>query len=392
MRKTFKFRIYPNKAQEKLLEKQLWLCRFLWNELLDIRKKYYLWSKKSASKIEMQNLIPEMKLLYPELKTVHSQVLQNINNKLDESFQAFFRRIKNGETAGFPRFKGKNRLSSICYTQSGVSIENGRLVLSKIGSIKIVQHREILGKIKTTTIKKSSTGKWYVCFSCDDIIPHVLPENIFSVGIDVGIENFATFSDGSVIPNPRFFREEETELARAQRKLSLFKEFNLEREKCKKVVARIHERISFKRQNFIHQESRKLVNNFGTICVEDLNIKNMSKAPKPKLDEITNRYLPNGAARKAGLNKSISDVAWGMFTQSLASKAGEAGRKLVKIDPKYTSQICSNCESIVPKKLSVRTHCCDKCNTILHRDHNAAINILRLGIQSLGSTPRSLGL
>jgi len=392
MRKTFKFRIYPNKSQEGLLEQQLRLCRFLWNELLDIRKKYYLWSGKSVSKIEMQNLIPEMKNLYPELKMVHSQVLQNINNKLDEAFQSFFRRIKNGETTGYPRFKGKNRLSSICYTQSGVSIKNGRLNLSKIGSIKIVLHREILGKIKTTTIKKSSTGKWYVCFSCDEIIPNVLPENIFAIGIDVGIENFATFSNGDVLQNPRFFREEEAELARAQRKLSSFKEFNSEREKSKKVVARIHERISFKRQNFIHQEARKIVDNFGTICIEDLCITNMSKAPKPKIDKVTNFYLPNGAAQKAGLNKSISDVAWGMFAQSLVSKAGEAGRKLVKIDPKNTSQICSNCETTVPKKLSMRVHNCDKCSTILHRDHNAAINILRLGIQSLGENSRSLGL
>ena len=295
---------------------------------------------------------------------MHSQVLQNVAVRLDLAFKAFFRRVKAGEDPGYPRFKGKGRYDSFTYPQFGFQIdEQGKLSASGIGHIKIVLHRPIRGNIKTLTIHRSSTGKWYACFSVE-CEPERLPERASPVGIDVGLKTFATLSDGMEIANPRFFRKEEKALAKVQRKHSRLSQGTPERRKHRKAVARVHERIRFRRDNFTHQASRKIVNRYGVICVEDLHV---------------NRLVHNHC-----VSKSLHDASWSAFFAQLSAKAEEAGRQFVKVNPAYTSQDCSRCHHRQAMPLSERTYHCPCCFLEIDRDLNAAQNIRAVGLHSLG--------
>jgi len=340
----------------------------LYNYLLEQRKNTWEQEQKSISYSKQSCEITKLKDKRPNLKQVYSQVLLNVARRLDNAFQNFFRRVKRNQNPGYPRFKGKNRFHSITYPQFGFAIKDCRLELAKIGSLKIKMHRPIKGNIKTCTITRKPTGKWYASFVVE-YEPQPLPESKEVVGIDVGIKKFATLSTGEQISNPHFFKKEEKVLAKAQRKLAkITKEKGRdtpEYRKAKKVVSRIHERIYFKRHDFIHQIARQIVDRFGVICVEDLRIKNMMR----------NNHLA----------KSIGEVAWGNFIQELGIKAEEAGRKFIRVKPNNTSQMCSRCHHIVPKDLSVRVHVCPHCGLVLDRDLNAAYNILALGLQSLGN-------
>jgi putative transposase len=379
-----KYRIFPTHSQETFLSETLETCRTIYNSLLNSRKFEYEVNDKSLSLYEQINAIAGYKKNFPELTTVHSQVLQNVATRVDLAFKAFFRRVKAGETPGFPRRKGEG-YDSFCYPGTGFTINTETVRLSKIGVVKAVIHRQVEGTVKTCTVKRQGK-KWFACFAIEtQSIP--LPENDKAVGIDVGLEKFAALSDGTYIANPRFYRKDEKALAKAQRKTERYKKRSQERTKAKKVVSRIHERTRNRRHNFVHQESRKIVNGFGTIVIENLNVKNLSKSPAPKQDADMGEYLPNGASRKAGLNKSILDASWSMFRSALAYKAENAGRNFLEINPAYTSQDCHSCGYRAKKKLSDRWHLCPKCGASLDRDMNAAINILSLGIQRLGVNP-----
>jgi IS605 OrfB family transposase len=235
-------------------------------------------------------------------------------------------------------------------------------------------HREIKGTIKTCTIKREGDA-WYVVLACE-VEHEPREENTEAVGIDLGLLHFATLSDGSTIENPRFLRKAEQRLARLLQALSRKKRGSHRRRKTVKQVARAHRKVANQRRDFLHKESRKLVNAYGTIVFEELQPASMSKRPKPKQDE-SGKYLPNGAAAKGGLNKSIVDAGWGMFQQFCTYKAANAGRAMLFVNPQYTSQVCSGCGTIVKKELSERWHSCE-CGVELGRDHNAALNILAL--------------
>jgi len=405
-----KYRLYPTHSQLSFLSETLELCRGVYNSLLNSRKFEYEVHAKSLSLHDQINAITGYKKDFPELTTVHSQVLQNVAVRVDLAVQAFFRRVKLGRTPGFPRRKGEG-YDSFCYPGTGFSIHSGSVRLSKIGVVKAVIHRKVDGSVKTCTVKRQGK-KWFACFAIETEAKP-LPENDKATGIDVGIEKFAALSDGTYIQNPQFFRKDEKALAKAQRKTEKYKtekyktekyktekyktekyktekykKRSQERTKARKVVARLHERIRNRRHNFVHQESRKIVNEFGVIVVEDLNVKNLSRSPAPKPDpENEGQFLPNGASQKAGLNKSILDAAWSMFRSALAYKAESANRKFLEINPAYTSQDCHFCGYRAKKKLSDRWHLCPKCGASLDRDRNAAINLLALGIQRLGVNP-----
>ncbi|MBT9171193.1 MAG: hypothetical protein DDT18_01564 [Actinobacteria bacterium] len=367
MNKSLKYRLYPTKHQQQLLQEQLQECRWLYNHFLEERKNAWEQERRSISYFQQCNSIPALKKERPSLNKVYSQVLQNVADRLDKAFANFFRRLKKGEEPGYPRFKGFDRYDSLTYKQAGFGwkVHGNCLELFKTGNIEIKLHRPPVGKLKTCTIRRQS-GKWYACF-CVEYAPEPLPENEKAIGIDVGLESFATLSTNKRIDNPRFFKTDEKALVKAQRGLSKQIKGTPERRKAKKIVSRVHERIANRRHNFIHQEARKIVNTFGIICIEKLNIKSMLK----------NHFLA----------KSIADVAWNQFAQALARKAEEAGRKFVAIDPRNTSQICSRCGATVEKTLSTRWHDCPICDAHLHRDFNASLNILRLGLQSLGIQP-----
>jgi putative transposase len=368
LRKSFKFRLHPTKKQAKLLQQTLDECRWLYNQLLEQRILAYDELDISLTKYQQLMFLPELKLERPSLDYVHSQVLQDVVARLDKSFQGFFRRYKAGEKPGFPRFRGYHRYSSFCFPQSGFSVVDKELKLAKIGSIRIKQHRVIAGVIKTCTLTRDANENWYVCLSCE-VEAKPLAENNKSVGIDVGLENFATLSTGETIENPRFFKDEEKALAKVQRRASKEEKGTREYKKRKKAVAKVHQRIRNKRIDFCHKQSRKIIDTYQYISVEDLDIKNM----------VQDSYLA----------KSIMDASWNQFRRFLSYKAEEAGRKLGLVNPAYTSQTCSQCGHREEKKLSDRLHLCTICGYCKHRDVNSAEYILALGLESLGVTPRS---
>jgi putative transposase len=369
--KAYKYRLYPSKAQVTRMNGTLALCCELYNAALQERRDAYRLERKSIHYIAQANQLPEIKAARPELNEIHSQVLQDVLKRLNKAFDGFFRRLKTKHKAGFPRFRSRSRYDSFTYIQSGFALKDGKLRLSKIGDVKIKLHRPIAGKVKTLTITRSATGKWYACFSVE-MEAQALPKNSKSVGIDVGVTHFATLSNGEQIANPRFFRTDEKALARAQRKLSVEKKGTAKRAASRKAVARIHERVTHRRRNFAHQLSRALVSSFGVIAFEDLNIKGMVK----------NHHLA----------KSIGDASWSQLVQFTSYKAENAGGKVMLVDPRNTSQMCSGCGEIAIKDLSERVHNCS-CGVVLDRDYNAALNILARGLASLEiNTQRSLSL
>jgi putative transposase len=366
--KTFKYRIYPTKHQQTLLSATLEECRWLYNKTLEYRKKTWELNNQTTSLYDTISKISSWKQERPYLSYVHSQILQNVCVRVDLAFKSFFRRVKHGEKPGYPRFKGKGRYDSFTYPQSGFKLEENKLRLSKIGMIQIRLHRPIEGKVKTCTIREINE-KWFVCFSCNDVPTNTLPVSDKVIGIDLGLHSFATQSDGKKIDNPRFFRCDEQSLMKVQRRFSVSEKGTAKRAKLKKSVARIHERIRNRRTNFAHQLSRKLINQYGVIAFEDLNIQQM---------------LQNGSR---GLNKSISDAAWRQLIQYSMYKAEDAGRRVILVDPRNTSKMCSRCGKLVEKELSDRLHVCPMCGLEIDRDTNAAINILRLGLQSHPKSP-----
>lgn len=345
-------------------------CRWLYNATLATRKRAWEEQQQTLGLYDTQAFLPGWKEQRSSLTRVHSQVLQNVQVRVDLAFKAFFRRMKAGGDPGYPRFKGFGRYDSLTYPQygNGAKLDGRTLILSKIGSVKVVRHRPVEGQIKTVTLRRASTGKWYVSFSVETE-PQPLPETPAAVGVDVGLSAFATLSTGEQVDNPRFFRQDERALARAQRKLAREQKGTPKRAHRRKAVARIHERVAFRRRDFAHQQARKLVDRFGVIAVEDLRITNMLK----------NHCLA----------KSIADAAWNQFVLVLTSKAEDAGRQVVQVEPRNTSKRCSRCGQLVEKGLSVRVHQCPVCSLVMDRDENAAVNILAVGLHSLGLAPRS---
>jgi putative transposase len=368
MPKVNRYRIYPTKSQKSKLKETLELCRWVYNETLALRKNAWESEQKRISYFDSKKMIPIWKKDKPELKNVHSHTLQDVTMRVDLAFQAFFRRVKAGETPGYPRFKGKGWYDSITYLQSGFALENNILTLSKIGDIKVKLHRPIEGNIKRLTIRRTSTQKWYVSILTDNDSFNPLEPSDKSIGIDVGLTTFAALSDGTFIKNPKFYVKEQKNLAQVQRKHSKAVNGTPERKKALKVLCRVHERITNKREDFAQKLSKTLVDNFGIICFEDLNITKMVKNPL---------YA-----------KGIMDVAWNKLVTYTSYKAENAGRKVVLVNPKNTTQMCSRCGNLVEKDITVRTHKCPFCNLSINRDFNASINILRLGLQSVRKIDR----
>ncbi len=333
MKQAFRYRIFPTKHQEAILCTQLALCCELYNAGLEERREAYRMGGKSITFTAQSVQLPDIKELRPEYEGIYSQVLQDVLHRLDKAFKAFFRRVKNGEVPGYPRFKPWFRYNSLTYPQFGFGIEPGRpapqgknrqakqwakLTLTKIGTIWMQMHP--------------------------------------------GLKTFAYLSTSEQIEHPHFFREEEQALARAQRRLSKAGKGTKKRKKRRKGVARIQERIKNRRQNFIQQQVTSVIKRFGFIAVEALVVRNMVKNPR--------------------LSKSIADAAWSMFFTHLVLKAEEAARCVVKVPPAYTSQTCSVCGHQQKMPLSVRVYDCEVCETVLHRDHNASRTILGLGRQA----------
>src|SRR6266566_1201055 len=311
--KAYKFRLYPTHKQIATLEWILRRCKELYNAALEERREAYRLNGVSVSYNMQADQLPAIKELREEYQDIHSQVQQDVLKRLDKAMQAFFRRVMNGEKPGFPRFKSGDRYDSFTYPQGGYEIINRRLHLSKIGQIKIKLHREIKGKMKTCTIKREG-DQWYAVFTTEYEFD---PSTTFhpseeEVGIDLGIHSFAALSDGTFIENPRLYRHAEEDIQHAHQKIARRKKGSHRRARAKKELSRVYRKSRNKRRDFLHKQSHRLTKRYGTLVFEDLQIANMTKAPEPKQDE-NGKYLPNGAAAKGGLNKSILDAGWAAF-------------------------------------------------------------------------------
>mgnify|MGYP000604343286 CR=1 FL=1 len=371
MRLTYKYRLKPTKAQQRQLELTLELCCWVYNETLATRKQAYEQRGASLNYYDTAKLLPEWKAAQPELKQVHSQVLQDVQRRVELAFQAFFRRVKQGEKeVGYPRFKGFGRYDSLTFPQYGdaVRLHDRMLLISKIGEVKVVLHRPLKGEIKTVIVQRQ-LGKWYACFSVE-IEPRPLPVSSERVGIDLGLKTFATLSNGEHIKRQRWMKRDAQDIARLERKKSKLRIGSLQRQQTVLALRHAYARATQRRTNFAHQQSHQLINRYGLLVFEDLDIQQMQA---------------NG---QKVINRNIADVAWGQFVQYVTYKAAEAGRELVQINPRGTTQSCSGCGKRVPKDLSVRVHDCQHCGLKIDRDLNAAINILTRGITSIGATDR----
>ena len=366
MRRTFKYKAKINKQTEANCFEWLYLCRTLYNLCLEQRIMFWRQWRKSLTGYDQKNELPALKSEYPEFKKVNAQTLGDVVLRLDKSFKAFFQRLKRGETPGFPRFKNRDRYHSFTLSQNGWKLEGRNLYIKGIGRFKLFLSRPIQGRIKTVTVSRNSTGKWFVSFSCDDVPATILPEaEKLEVGIDVGLTSFLTDSEGNKVENPKFFRESEKELRRRQRSLARKKKGSRRRARARQRVALLHEKITNQRLDFINKLVLFYVTTYQTIYIENLNIKNMVK----------NRRF----------SKGISDVAWGMFFLALRVKAEGAMRTVKEVIPNGTSQLCSDCGALVPKTLSVRIHRCPSCGSVRDRDWNASRNIVLRGRAALAN-------
>ena len=359
MKTAYKFRMYPNRQQEAQLDLNLETCRHLYNLALADRK--YSYETEGISRTyEDQAAMLVVEKKDGNFTCVFSQVLQDVLRRLDKSFKAFFRRVKNGEKPGYPRFKGVGWYKSFTYPQVGFKLDCSKLTLSKIGSIRIFKHREVEGKIKTCTIKKDLLGHWCAILVSEmKDVPQVEPK--VAIGVDVGLKNMVALSDGTAIQYPRYYVQAEKKLAVAQRELSRKKKGSINRQVAKTRVAKLHQKIQNHRDEFLHQVSRKLVDSADLIVFENLNISGMLK----------NHHLA----------KHIQDHAWGKLIQFTQSKAAKAGKVVELVDARYTSQKCSQCGIIVPKTLAERVHRCPNCGLEMDRDINASLNIRTLGLR-----------
>jgi len=369
MKRIYKYRLYPTNSQEENLNETLNTCRILYNNSLAERRDAWKNEHKSINYYEQKHNLVEAKKDNPYLPKVHSQVLQDVVLRLDKSFVNFFRRVKKGEKkVGYPRFKKYGRFKSFNYPQYGNGVElnnNGRLNLSKIGNIKMKLHREMPndGVIKSCIIKKD-VDKWYACFIVETERKTIKPAPIRTVvGIDMGLNDLITLSDGNKIKPPKYLRQSEDKIKKHQRRVSRKKKGSKNNRRSVIKLEKVHRKVRNQRLDFNHKLSRNLVNKFDLIAYEDLKIRNIVK----------NHYLA----------KSISDASWGTLNRLIVYKAEEAGKLSVEVNPNGTSQECHRCRKIHDMPLSKRTIECD-CGNRMDRDINASINILKRGLIKIG--------
>lgn len=364
--KAYKYRIYPTKMQAMAIDKTIEACRQLYNELLAQKKDTY---EKDGTKLSRKNLYSQVK----GNKELHSQVSQNVADRVDKAYRNFFARVKRGERKkGFPRFKKYHRA---CGSITLPQITNQKKIskktyFPKIGWLNVKYHRPITGTPKMLTIKKAQSGKYFATICCEDATNEPIKTTSKEIGIDLGLNHFAATSDGEFFEHPKPLKVLATKRKQLARQFGKTKKRSNNRTKASMKLARLDEKIANIRNDFGWKLCQMLIRKYGTIYAEDLNIKGMQK----------NHHL-------AG---AITDVSWADFLQKLSYKAESAGGKVVKVNPRNTSQICSECGEIVEKNLDIRTHNCSYCHLEIDRDTNAARNILTIGKIGLEQPKSSL--
>jgi putative transposase len=372
IRKTYQYKLMPTPAQAQALGTVLLRCRTLYNCALEQRKTW--WGRgqgKSATYYQQAMELPDLKVACPEYAAVHSQVLQDVLRRVDKTYQAFFRRVAHGEAPGSPRFQGQSRYHCFTYPQygNGAVLDGGSgiLSLSKLGRIHVCIHRPLQGTPKTVTISREADG-WYVCFSCAQVPREPMPLTGRKTSIDVGLKVFLVTAegDGERVDNPRYYRKAEQQLAKAQRCISRRTKGSTRWCTAVRQCGKQHQHVRRQRTAFHHKTALALVRPYDVIYLEELQVRHL----------VRNHHLAT----------SISDAGWAAFHTILACKAEWAGKRVLAVPARYTSQDCSGvladgsrCMQRVAKSLSMRTHVCPRCGLVLDRDENAARTILRAG-------------
>jgi len=426
MRIYHQYRLLPKTQQKATMNRWLDMLRSQYNWLLSERFRWWEENRCDVNSCPLICHLPELKdnpdyysqkrslvllkqdrppaafppcdggkLCGGRYKEIHSQVLQDCVTRVKLAFNRFIEGDSKGNRSGRPRFKAKNRYRSFTYTQIDISdIKDNRINFAKIGWVKLIFHRPIpIGfKPKTAIVTLKSDG-WYITITLqDDSVPEntidIVPTEDNSIALDLGLEKFVALDTGEFIDISHHFRRSEEKLARLQQKASTRAKRSRARKLLNRKVAKLHQKIARQRKQFHFETAKKVLQKTDVVFVEDLAVKNMSRRCKPKQDEEDN-YVANGQSRKSGLNKSIVDAGWSQFIDILSFKAASAGGKVVKVNPKNTSQVCSNCLNVVPKELKARWHDWENCNLSIDRDTNSAILIKKLGLDVSLSIKRS---
>jgi putative transposase len=365
---SYQYRLYPHRIQRGLLNRMLDIHRGIYNDALTERREAWKRCGVSISYHDQVNPLRGIRAFDEDAAWCSFSSLQQTLRRLRKSFDGFFRRVKAGEKAGYPRYKGKGWFKSICYVyEDGIRLKEGRLYIHHVGLVRLFQHRPIpqQAKIKMAVLpqvrtfrKRDQLGNWFVILQVETPDPNAAPVGRPAVGIDVGLETFAALSTGERIANPRWFRASQEKLAVLQRRRSRCTRGSRKDRALSRQIGKRHEHTAHQRRDFQHKESAKIVERFGLVAVEDLNVKGLARSH---------------------VSKSIADAGWGSFLEKLSYKAEKAGGQFVAVHPNGTSQYCSGCGGRVEKSLSVRTHACPHCGLTLNRDVNAARNVLALG-------------
>ena len=337
------------------MDRWLGFCQQLYNAALQERRDAWRLQRKAITRYDQHAQLTEIRASDPDAEAVPALVARSALDRLDEAFRAFFRRVKDGSKPGYPRFRSHDRYDSFSVGRARV---DDHVHVPKLGPVRFNRYRPWEGSIRDVKIKRAA-GRWWVFLQCDVGEAPAKVAVRSAVGVDVGLKSFAVLSDGTEVENPRFFRSSEKLLADRQRRLSTKRRGSTYRRRSKLLVQKAHERVRNQRLDFARKLSSFLCDRYDLIAVEDLEIR---------------RMIGDGS-----FSKSISDAAWGTFFRALACKAERAGKHLVKIDPRGTSQRCSSCHKTVPKRLGDRRHECG-CGLSIDRDLNAALNVLHLGM------------
>jgi len=385
--RAYKFLLRPTAGQSRMLGEMLEDHRQLYNAALEERREAWRMRKVSIGYFDQSAQLKFIRMADPEGQGRWSATSQGrAVRRLDRAFQAFFRRVKAGQSPGYPRFKGRGWFDS-------VELDNGdgakwdsvphptvtRVRLKGIGHVRVRQHRPVKGRVKAVTVKREA-ARWYVILVCDEVAAEPLEPTGAVIGIDMGIASFLTASDGRHLPNPRPLAATASRLAAAQQSLARKKRGSHRRRKAVRKVAALHAKVRRTRLDHAHKTALKLVQDHDVIVHEKLQVANMTRRPKPR-PAGNGSFGPNGAAAKSGLNKSIHDAGWGIFLQVLSGKAESAGREVIAVNPRHTSQTCSRCGHVAAgNRPSQAVFNCLACGHKAHADVNAAQNILRAGL------------
>jgi putative transposase len=385
VRRSYKFRMRPTARQHVALEACVASHRELYNSALQERRDGWAHSKTHIRYGDQAAQLTEIRSARPDVALWSYSSQQATLRRLNKAFDGFFRRVKAGGNPGYPRFKGAGRFDSVEWPKDGDGArwrpDTRRVYLQGIGHVKVSAHREMVGRVKTIQIRREGR-RWMLILSCDDVPTNPLPAAGRQAGVDVGIASFATTSDGEHIDNPRWGRSAAAELASAQRRLSGAKRGSKNRRRRRETVAARHRKIANQRRDFHHKQARALVRRYDLLVVEDLQIANILRRAKPVPDpDNPGQYLPNGAAAKTGLSRSVSDAGWGQFISILRAKAEDAGRSWIEVAPRHTSDRCEHCGHAAPEnRVSQAGFVCQRCAHTAQADEHAARNILRAGL------------